>query len=451
MFARKHGDNMNIQFPIDRLTLADNPYQPRMNYDPEHIEKLAEDIRLNGLINPPQVRAVLDGKPIPAVVAAGNVETESYLWEVVTGHNRYRAYKVLFEHDERYCLMPAVVVTATNEMMAQLAWSENAHRRDLTAIERAKAMQRVIDDFGWTQERVAQQFGVSRPVVANALRLLRLPAEIRQHIEAGQMSERQAMAFFPLVDMNPNGKLFLILMSFVRMAIVDELSSDAIRHRINQEVQYHTHDLERAKFPADALPNLGLPNCNACSFSIKFNGKQRCSSEECFTEKKSTWIRTRLAQARAATGFQIVEYGNEKWSHRVFYGVGSKFLEQAITTKCQNLCVAYSEHPSEPRPDGFEDVFIGCVKQGRCKCASSPPDQSRLPAPVSREAKKRLRVGIDSNLISLHDLTDSFEIEGIMDRFLARCDRKRFNEQAARWGWSDLILEVSDERTNHNQ
>lgn len=151
--------------------LHDNPYQPRQTYT--GIEELAENIRLNGLLQPPVARSV-----------KGH-------YELAFGHRRLRAYRRLAELvGQDWERMPVIVRQLTDDEMAKSAWSENHNREDVSAVEEARLFQRMIDDFGLTQQEIADDIGKSRSAVANTLRLLQLPAEAQAMIDAGQITER---------------------------------------------------------------------------------------------------------------------------------------------------------------------------------------------------------------------------------------------------------------------
>lgn len=198
---------MAIDIPINRI--ASNPWQTRQAYDPDSIASLAGDIQRNGLLQPPVGRIVdADGKPqqVDDFCLGSAVAFQTYLdehaghWvQLAFGHNRLRAFKYLHASflARPWNAMPVVPRRLTDEEMATLAWAENEQRKDLNAVEEALAIRRRIDDFGWTQEEVAKRLGLARSTVSNKLRLLDLPGEVLEHLSAGAISERQAMAILP--------------------------------------------------------------------------------------------------------------------------------------------------------------------------------------------------------------------------------------------------------------
>lgn len=142
-----------------------NPYQPRREIDDEKLAELANSIRQHGIIQPVVVREVDSG------------------YELVVGHRRWLAAQKL-----QMSSVPAVIDDLANIDMMQIALIENLQRQDLNAIEEALAYQRLLDEFGLTQEDIADVIGRSRSAVANTLRLLNLPKQIQESVSRGTIS-----------------------------------------------------------------------------------------------------------------------------------------------------------------------------------------------------------------------------------------------------------------------
>jgi len=143
-----------------------NPYQPRLSFDPEALEELAESIRTLGLIQPITVRKVSEGR-----------------YQIISGERRYRASKLAGMD-----LIPAYVRTADDQGMMEMAIVENVQRADLDPIETALGYQRLIDECQLTQEQMALRVGKKRASVTNFLRLLKLPAKVQHDLKAGLIS-----------------------------------------------------------------------------------------------------------------------------------------------------------------------------------------------------------------------------------------------------------------------
>jgi ParB family transcriptional regulator, chromosome partitioning protein len=153
-------------------SLHPNPRQPRKRFDEAALEELAGSVATNGILQPILVRP----RPIGG-------------YEIVAGERRYRAaIKVGLKQ------VPVVIRQLTDEETLALALIENLVRADLSPIETARAFQRLMEDYNWTQEEMGKRVGKSRSAVANALRLLRLPSAIQTGLETGEITEGHARA-----------------------------------------------------------------------------------------------------------------------------------------------------------------------------------------------------------------------------------------------------------------
>lgn len=139
--------------------IQENPQNPRKFFDEEGIRELAENIDAVGLLQPIRVRPVGDG------------------YQIVHGHRRYRAVKML-----GWETIPATVATMSDQKAYEVSLSENILRADLSAIEEAEGFQRLIDEFDYTQKDVAQKFGKSQQFVSSRLVLLKLPESVKEKI-----------------------------------------------------------------------------------------------------------------------------------------------------------------------------------------------------------------------------------------------------------------------------
>jgi ParB family chromosome partitioning protein len=149
-----------------------NASQPRTQFDEESLEELAESIRQVGVLSPILVRPVGEGA-----------------YEIIAGERRYRAAKQAGLEQ-----IPVIVRAANAQSTLEMAIIENVQRVDIGAIEAAEAYDRLIKDFGMTQEEVALKVGKSRSAVANLLRLLKLTEEARQALMNGRITEGHARA-----------------------------------------------------------------------------------------------------------------------------------------------------------------------------------------------------------------------------------------------------------------
>jgi ParB family chromosome partitioning protein len=157
--------------------LRPNPFQPRRRLEEEGLEELTASIRESGILQPLVVRP------------AGRA------FEIVAGERRWRAAQ-----QAGLAEVPALVRQIDDQQMLELALVENLQREALGPVEEARAYQRLVDEFGHTQDQVAQRVGKSRVTVTNSLRLLKLPAPILEWLEAGQLSAGHARAILGLTN-----------------------------------------------------------------------------------------------------------------------------------------------------------------------------------------------------------------------------------------------------------
>jgi ParB family transcriptional regulator, chromosome partitioning protein len=169
-----------VEVPID--TVVPNPQQPRTHMDPAKLQELTDSILTYGIIQPLLVTEERgqDGEPV---------------FQLIAGERRLRAAKAAgLEH------VPVTVRQSTSQELLEIAIVENVQRADLNAIEEASAYQRLMDDFGLTQQQVAERVGRSRTAIANTLRLAELPAEIQASIVAGETTEGHGRALLGLKE-----------------------------------------------------------------------------------------------------------------------------------------------------------------------------------------------------------------------------------------------------------
>lgn len=167
-------DSPPSEVPIDALEA--NVRQPRERFDEGPLQELAQSIREVGIIQPLIVRPLSEGK-----------------YEVIAGERRLRAARIA-----GLTSVPVVVRSASPESTLEIALIENIQREDIGPIECAKAYRRLIDEFGLTQEQVADKVGKARTSVANTLRLLRLPKKVIAGLESGAITEGHARALLAL-------------------------------------------------------------------------------------------------------------------------------------------------------------------------------------------------------------------------------------------------------------
>ncbi len=156
-------------------SIVPNPRQPRQALDPQALQELADSIGEQGLVQPLVVTEVEGG------------------YQLLVGERRWRAAQLAGLE-----VVPVVVREVTPQQMLELALVENIQREDLNPLEMASAYQQLVDEFGMTQQQIADKVGKNRVTVANTLRLLKLPGEVKNSLLKGQITEGHARALLRL-------------------------------------------------------------------------------------------------------------------------------------------------------------------------------------------------------------------------------------------------------------
>ena len=160
----------SVSLPISQVEPGLN--QPRKRFEQGALDDLAESIRVHGIIQPLTVRRLATG-----------------YYQIIAGERRWRAAKAAREEE-----IPAVINEADDRKVMELGLIENLQREDLNPAEEARGYRTLMEDYGLTQEQVAQQMGKSRPAITNTLRLLALPEEVMALLEEGSLSAGHARA-----------------------------------------------------------------------------------------------------------------------------------------------------------------------------------------------------------------------------------------------------------------
>ena len=152
--------------------------QPRKNFDPDALADLADSIAQHGIIQPLTVRRLQSG-----------------YYQIIAGERRWRAARLAGLRE-----VPAVVIEADDQKTMELALVENLQRQDLNPIEEAEGLHQMIKIYGMTQQDVSKSVSKSRPYITNALRLLKLPEEIKSYVIEGQLTTGHARALLAVED-----------------------------------------------------------------------------------------------------------------------------------------------------------------------------------------------------------------------------------------------------------
>lgn len=200
--------------------IVPNPWQPRTEFDDEHLRALAASIDKDGLMNPITVR--------PAPDAPGT-------YQVVQGERRLRAVRDILGRGT----IDVLVKTVADANMRELALIENIQREDLNPLEKARSFQEYINDLSITQEEAAKRLNINRSVITNTMRLLELPAEVQAMVARGELKASTARA---LLSLDPLAQIKL-----AKRAVAEDWSTRKMENQVN-DIRRITH---RPKPPAD--------------------------------------------------------------------------------------------------------------------------------------------------------------------------------------------------------
>ncbi len=167
--------NLN-HIPIN--SIAPNPRQPRTVFDEEKMAELITSIKEVGVLQPPVVRSIGDGR-----------------YELIMGERRLRAAKAA-----GLSQIPVIIRQTPDDQLLREALLENIHRSELNALEEGAAYEQLLNDFNYTHDELAQKIGRSRPHISNTLRLLQLPPSVQRRVAAGVLSAGHARALLALGD-----------------------------------------------------------------------------------------------------------------------------------------------------------------------------------------------------------------------------------------------------------
>lgn len=178
--ATNHGGmdrDYNGQLWLDVVSIDTNPNQPRKEFDEVEIADLADSIRAHGVIQPLVVRQVADR------------------FELIAGERRLRAAKAA-----GWERVPVLVRDVSDQQLAELAIVENIQRKDLNPLEKADCFQKYLLEYNCTQEDLASRIHIDRSTIANLIRLLELPEQVKKLLAKGDISQGHARALLPLGD-----------------------------------------------------------------------------------------------------------------------------------------------------------------------------------------------------------------------------------------------------------
>lgn len=375
--------------------IDDNPYQPRLAYDDARIVAIAGSIREHGLLQIPVARQV------------------GPRYQLAFGHTRLRAFRHLAASDQKgWATMPIMVRALDDETMALHAWTENKDRKDLTAFEEATAIERYTTAFGWTQTQVAAKLGLDRATVSNKLRLLRLPQQSLDQLRQGHISERQAAALLPLLELPDDirGQVEDCQVYVgpqpqrLRAMLSDPSSVDSptLRRAIDQAIRHTTHDLDGlawSKADAIGVGSVRAVSCTHCSLRLKSN---RCTDKACFDAKTAWWAQHLARSAAASVGLPALVVPTPWSGYDILRDVDlAKLRSHAEASGCGNLGVVHFEKTyfKYIEVEGHAGCCIVCVHGDgkRCTCKAAL-DRGNDPAASAKAHDRQERNIIKATL-----------------------------------------------------
>ena len=207
--SSKNKANCQIQL-LPHENILPNPNQPRVRFDYNELEGLAVSVRTNGMLQPINVRKRNDGK-----------------YELISGERRLRAARMV-----GMTKLPCVVMDVSDEQSALFAIIENVQRQNLDFFEEAVAIERLMTEYGLSQEEISKKLGKAQSTLSNKLRLLRLPEELRDKISYAGLTERHARALLSLPDNSTRGRVLdIIIERHLTVSESERLINDVLRRK----------------------------------------------------------------------------------------------------------------------------------------------------------------------------------------------------------------------------
>lgn len=355
------------QIPIDRI--EPNPWQPRLELDEDYVKELAQDIAANGLIQPPTGRVLFNGEaldctkydPIRALISNPHA-----VLQIVVGHNRVEALRVNGAEQ-----IPMIVGMYTDSEMMSLAYAENNKRRDISPYEDALAIQRAINDFEWTQEKVAKKLGIGRSSVANKLRLLGLPKPVLKALHDGEISARQAESFAPIgklgVGLHDEAQYttsFKELLSFAKRG----WSSDDLRKRINTGIVFSFPEISSDPWLDLDINGLVVSSsCAQCPKVLKIKQQKLCTDVSCRAEKEAVHKRNVMNDVVAEF---VLETGVRAEMNPTDSMLSITKENKDNCMGCEHLRYTYRIGGDKlDFPGCSDEVKLICIQGGACACS----------------------------------------------------------------------------------
>ena len=209
------------EVPVEQL--HPSPYQPRQLWDQEALESLADSIAEKGILQPILVRRDPSGNGT---------------FEIIAGERRWRAAQIAQLHE-----VPVIIKDLSDADSMEIAIIENIQREDLSPIEEGRGYRRLIDEYGYKQDQLAQQLGKSRSHIANTMRLLSLPDHVQELVNTGELSAGAGRAI--LMSNNP--------IALARKVLIEGLSVRQIEKLVSKKTSIRASSASRSTKDQDTL------------------------------------------------------------------------------------------------------------------------------------------------------------------------------------------------------
>lgn len=387
---------------IDNNRIDDNPYQTRTVYG--DLSDLTESLKelsaimahSGGLIHIPPARLVRNGAVLNWSDYGGLNATlakfsDAHV-ELAAGHRRLRAFRKLAATPggEAWRTFPVELGVFDDAAMADIAWTENEKRRDLSDVERALAIELAQRDFDWTQAEVGQRWNLSQSTVSNLLRLLRLPDKVRALIRDREITGRHGRALLPLVDLDARWEVYLDILQNGGPGQYRPV--EAVESQVAAYLDRETYALAEVEYAEDWDPGLdGTRVCAECPKRIKVGREWRCTSSACFLAKQQEYRGPATASGvyAARDGWKseyISAYVRCSGCNRTKEQLGdprAAWLKSGYYYICPECAESAGLEPS-PEAEPAQAAPVTVVTVPTVPAPANPVSGPAIPAPVAR-------------------------------------------------------------------
>jgi len=287
-------DNLWIPELVALDEIDPNPWQVR-GEDPAHTMDVAHSITEHGLLQAGLGRRV-DGR-VQLAMAHTRLAAFKFLDEMLGARGNGQA-------GDRFAAFPVILRELSDEQMAAYAIEENLKRKDLSGIEKARALQRYCADFGKTQAEAGERFSLGQSAVSHLLRLLELPAPVQDLVNAGALPERFARQLVSLVKVAPED---VVRAAQVIAEVPPEDREECADQQLDELLDVHGRPLEARNgcyWEMDWRPSEGAVACKFCPSRVALRGQENCTDLVCFEARQEAWQQRELE--RVSDKFNIL-------------------------------------------------------------------------------------------------------------------------------------------------